>query len=785
MSRISIRRILVEKEFWILFLLGLIYFYRPLFFGESFFFRDLYNYYLPHKELVADLILHHHLPLWDPYFQGGQPLLANVDNAVLYPSTVLYLILPSLTAFNWDIVLHVIFCSAAMYLLARILGIRPIFSVIAGLIFAYSGIALSSINLFLRLRSLPYLPLLLLFWHLYLLEQKKKWFILAVTSGMLQIFAGGGEISIITILIAGGWTLFFEYSQIALVKRVAKFLLLFVFIIGCSAIQLIPMGEMVAHSQRDRGIKYEKAVTWSLNPKRLPEFFLPEYNGQINSLSHKEYWIQKIEDTRYPYFLNIYWGCLAIILTLASGIAETKKLIPGAVKFFLLFLFIFGVVFSLGRFLPFFRVLFETLPLLSLFRYPIKFLYVSVLPVSLLPALLCESEFESRDPRKLLTLLWAVSVGLTVLTISLFIPDFSERFQAFFYGEVKGILAEQNLIHSSLHALGIFAAATILMELNRRKNNNRLDWLIASIFAIDLLLAGYHINAFAPREILSAQPAVAPIVKKEIDHGRLFRKPTALMKLNAPSDDIIWGQQWDHETLNHFFGANYQIPVIYHEDIYDLEQRDLRKLSDTVQSLPWARRMPLLTAGGVKMIITEESAPASLPEMRFLASIATSNAVPTNVFVNEKFAGRVWIVGETKIANDSEDSLKAMLAADFDPTKTVILENKLLEPTSSCKAKADLVEDDFSRSAYEVETGCNVVLVFAEPDLPGWHITLNGNPQKILHANAAFSAIFVPTGKYHVERFYQPRSVFIGAVVSILFVVLLICVGCISTITVL
>src|ERR1041384_6435329 len=56
-----------EKELWILIGLGLVFFARPLFTGEIFFFRDLYLHFLPQKQLFVQLIRSGTAPLWDPY----------------------------------------------------------------------------------------------------------------------------------------------------------------------------------------------------------------------------------------------------------------------------------------------------------------------------------------------------------------------------------------------------------------------------------------------------------------------------------------------------------------------------------------------------------------------------------------------------------------------------------------------------------------------------------------------------------------------------------------------
>src|SRR5206468_4886595 len=106
---------------WLLIILGIALFSKPLFFGKTFFFGDLFYYFLPEKKLIGSLIRAGDFPLWNPYLYGGQPFLANLNNGVLYPSTLLYAVLSPLTAFNVDIVLHLILCAICSYLLARTL----------------------------------------------------------------------------------------------------------------------------------------------------------------------------------------------------------------------------------------------------------------------------------------------------------------------------------------------------------------------------------------------------------------------------------------------------------------------------------------------------------------------------------------------------------------------------------------------------------------------------------------------------------------------------------------
>ena len=156
MTKITIRQVFQEKEFWLLTLCVVLFFYRPLFLGESFYFRDIYHHFLGQKRLFAEFIALKEFPLWDNYLHGGQPYLANISNMALYPFNALYMVFPFLTAFNVTIVLHVILCAISAYLFARVLGLSPVSSFIVGTVYSFCGCALSLIDLQGFFLSIPY-----------------------------------------------------------------------------------------------------------------------------------------------------------------------------------------------------------------------------------------------------------------------------------------------------------------------------------------------------------------------------------------------------------------------------------------------------------------------------------------------------------------------------------------------------------------------------------------------------------------------------------------------------
>src|SRR3954454_17619543 len=79
--------------------------FRSVLFGdEQFAFRDAGNFYDPLYLRVQQEWRAGRWPLWDPWQNGGQPLLGNPMAAVLYPGKIL-LALPS---YAWGMRLYVI-----------------------------------------------------------------------------------------------------------------------------------------------------------------------------------------------------------------------------------------------------------------------------------------------------------------------------------------------------------------------------------------------------------------------------------------------------------------------------------------------------------------------------------------------------------------------------------------------------------------------------------------------------------------------------------------------------
>jgi Bacterial membrane protein YfhO len=764
----KVSSLLKEKELWLLVLFGIALFSSPLFFGKTFFIGDLFYYFLPEKKLIGSLIRAGDFPFWNPYLYGGQPFLANLNNSVLYPSTLLYVVLSPMNAFNVDIVLHLILCAVCSYLLARTLGFAPFSAFLCGLVFGFSGYTLSHGNLFNRLLAFPYLPLSLFLWHRAISSGNRKWIIFTVFAVTIQFFAGAPETSVLTVA-----SIFF-LSLVYRGKRSRKYsvaaaLLVCFFVLGLSAIQMLPTAELFLQSPRGKFTSYVVFTDYSVHPKRIPELILPGFLGNVADRSH--FWGTNMQDGGSLFVSSIYFGILALFLAAYGALHRgSNEILPAKLRRALFAIFALSLLLSLGRYLPGFVLLFR-IPFVSFFRYPVKFLAAGVLPISLLCAAAVEHMFpfsnSAKPSGKFLFLCWILFFALVGM---FFVFPACIRF---FFGSSNAMI-ENGVRQSFIHTIAIFLLACLSFQLFRTKSFPGQRWFLGGILALDLLWAGAAVNPFIERSIFFQNYPLVDLVKKEIHEGRLYRPITGSVILNVPSPEISYGIQWDLATLNAYTNAFFEIPLIYNLSLESLETSRLLDLRLKVSSLPWEARIPFLSVGNVNLVITPDQ--LNMRALQSIGKIDTNSNLPFYVYKNVDSVPRVKFYTSGAIVRSPSEALAALQHPVFDPQKYVVLEGAK-RPEKSCTESNAVIETISQRSdfrSYHVRNSCEGYLYISEPYYKGWRVTLDGKPGSIVPANEAFFAIPLEIGNHLVTIRYLPQSFVIGLLISgITFIVMM------------
>ncbi len=80
-------------------------------------------------EFVRRCLLQGELPFWNPYVNGGQPLIGNPQMGIFYPTTLLLLFVPTAHWLSLVAALHLLWSGFGMHLWLRLLGCSPSASV--------------------------------------------------------------------------------------------------------------------------------------------------------------------------------------------------------------------------------------------------------------------------------------------------------------------------------------------------------------------------------------------------------------------------------------------------------------------------------------------------------------------------------------------------------------------------------------------------------------------------------------------------------------------------------
>jgi hypothetical protein len=399
--------------------------------SASFAFRDAAHYYPPLWQTVREQ-WRHGLPLWNPDEERGRPLLADPTAAVLYPGQLIFALpLAFSTAFEWQIVGHVLLACLTSFVAARRLRLGHAAAVLASVSYALGG------SIVFQYCNPPYLI-------------SAAWLPLGASS-VLRIVQGGGggavvELSVVLALMVLGGDPQTAYllgvaslgaatlasrTRAATFRAAFRLLVAAILAVGLSAAVLVPAwqwgrtGErwgqrravQAGHAEREsdersdtRALEdYSRArYRFSIGPWRWIELLWPNAGGR--PFPDNQRWIRALPAEGSFWSPSLYMGIVPLWLGLSAF-----RLRGGApAERWLSWCLLLGALGSLGRFgigwlisdmaaavgRPAgtwsdevggcYWLLSWLLPGFDLFRYPAKLWTWSALALSLLASIRCD-----------------------------------------------------------------------------------------------------------------------------------------------------------------------------------------------------------------------------------------------------------------------------------------------------------------------------------------------------------------------------------------------------------
>lgn len=747
-----------ERPLWLLSALVVIFFHAPLTTG-TLYFRDLYQLFYPKRLLLSDRLAAWELPLWDAMTNGGQPFLATPSNTAFYPSHLLLLVLEPVTALNVSIVLQYLLCAVAAYWLARVVRLSQWGAFVSGAVFTFAGCSLSTANLLPLLLALPWVPLTIGCTLLYLRTGAHRWLTLAAICATMPLLAAAVELTAMMFVTLALWIVPARHASAPLPSRVRTILFAGIFAVLLAMMQILPATEVIANSSRGSARSYESFSKWSVDPRRLPELVVPSFFGDVRRLDERDYWGRARESDGFPYFLSIYFGAATLVLAAAGASnARSDAELPRRT---LAALAISGVVLSLGSSLPFFHALWERLPLVATFRYPVKAMLIAILPIALLAGAGIDAIATASRRTSRLTVLVAFSVATLSMIFAMLLRSATSPVAVqlrSYFGNALGDPQRANLQWSFLHVMG--ALAVMALVIARCRPPLRAP-LIAVVVAADLCIAGFAVNGYAPRSFFDP-PAAAQLVRNITIPGRFHRAPDpAALRLTTPTNDLMWLSRWKIEALSGYSATAWGIPVVFHVDYDGLAPERIRRLSEILAKVPWPQRIRALQAAGVRSFMTTDVVRAA--EVEEVAVLRTAEASPIHLYRipstrTARFVSRAIIV------RSDEEALRAMFGGL--PYDTIALEGSAAAAHDCGTGTVELERGSAEVMIMRANAPCSGWIVLSENDYPGWITKVNGVEVPTQRADFAFVAIPVSRGRHIIERRYEPRLPLLGVSIS-------------------
>jgi len=342
-------------------------------------FADNVSLMIPGKIYTAHWLKQGVLPLWNPTIYGGLPWLADINQSIFYPTTLLFLLFKPSTALNLTILLHILFSAWGMYLLADFWfkkhKAHAALAIVAALLWVVSAQFVNSFNNITFLQSLTWMPFFVYF-GMRISEGRK--YLLGIVGMVLLQLVGGYPVHVLySGLAAAAFSL---YTHLQTNKNTPKSHLTWLVLwlgavvvsVAVSAFVWMPFLDVLGNSTRTLQSDAQ-AVSGSLHPVEFSKFVVPYFfDNPKDGVRWGPGW------NALP-TVSLYFPWITFVLL--AGVTLYKKMSRRIL--FLLSLIVVPILLAMGEYLPGYDVI-RKFPLFSFTRGPSLILVVSALALSLL-----------------------------------------------------------------------------------------------------------------------------------------------------------------------------------------------------------------------------------------------------------------------------------------------------------------------------------------------------------------------------------------------------------------
>jgi len=760
--------------------------------------KDSITFSYPYFNILKTGINNGSFPLWSHLL--NYPVFAESQGGFAHP---LHYILASLLPFwfshNLSLLIHLLIGALFLYAYLRLIGLQWLSSFIGSLAFITSSQFSIHLGITPFIEGASYIPL-----FLYLIQRAEKgkksiWYPLFALTGGLSLLCGHFQFALMGIGISLLYILVISKSH--LIKRIFFIFIILAGIIAVASIQLLPSIELANNSNRAES-EFDRFYE-SYNPIHLityidqtffgtmphPPAYETDDNIKLKTIT-ENYWGSGsyFEST---YFIGLIPFILAILSFFTTYEKEKKRL-----KWFFITTALIGLFFALGKFNPLSKMILQ-LPPLSLFRMPARYMFLTIISLSILSAFGFETLIKNKIKPLYLNLLiiFQIVYIIAIIILGLFInkeESYIKESLMMKYGERGGSALELSkegyqkkidiLIERAKNSINIFnpdrlrviiitAIFICAIVILRKSKGNVRKITIYSVFLLTLF------------DILSDG-----LIRESVIPYWKFKPPEIIKSLESNDRWNIFSTGWDipvgKEAIstdmiipnaNALFGFSTPLPRLSYEYSATASIRELVWLNlyeAGSGDYPFRRFKPTETPKSLS--------PLEMLSVRYLITthpINSDRASLMNRIDNEGALIYVYTLSSSPQIiyaperaihiRDNEEFEGFITGDDYKAGKDIVLIDggDKQETISPGNVTIDKISDNAIGMTYNGEGGYIATSMLS---YPGWRCYIDGVLSKIETVFSGLISIPVQSGKHSILLKYEPGTFTLGLYISAL-----------------
>jgi hypothetical protein len=703
----------------------------------------------------------------------------------LFPLKLIFWLFHFPASIAWCIVLHLFFGAWGTYLCCRAVGASRFASFLGGALFALAPENASLINAghVMKIATISYAP-----WAFYFLErgfQTRRVIFFLTTAFVLafQFFNTHWQIAYYTCLCIGAYGIFRlvgiiiaekEEGRRHLPRLLGMNVALLVFFLTTVSISLLPLANWSKDTNRGvqsganqaagaavkGGLDVDEAMSWSLPPEELGAFVIPgmfgfsrQEAGDNPSNIRAYYWGRMRFTQTISYMGLLPWLLLPLPLIFRRD-RYTWLSLGGITG---------GILFSMGKYTPFYWLLYRFFPGINHFRVPKMMMFIPVLALAILAArgidLLRDEEV--RTSAYFRRYLLGISVLPALLLVMLGVEIAGARYWTDLFSD---ILSQPTRYEQGMQLVG------------QRWGNLVRETAIAAAMAFLYVLALWGVRR--PRLV-----GAVPLILLVLFVADTWRVNDRFMFLTTAP---VKGKAAETPPLIKFLEASPRVFRVLPMDGSDPMQYVSHRIpvvftSNAVQQVRWQQFLDAFRVEGAMpdmlnvryLVMSQEAFEEEKAHLTPKYVPVFSAPGGPLVLENRTVLPKAWLVPAVAEVTDAEQRLALLQDTRFNPLGVALVEARppvaMAPPDRALPLPQSVAVPVYEGERILVDAAVpgNALLVLGEKYYKGWKAFVDGKATEIVRVNHILRGVYLLPGRHKVEFIFDPLPFKIGKLLTL------------------